>query len=170
MSQFIEMFKNAPRYELCEMANIVMGQSPESKYYNDSGDGMPFYQGKTEFSEKYIGEPTTWCTCPTRVAQNLDLLMSVRAPVGTVNITNGRCCIGRGLAAISPKEGLTDREYLFYALHINEAEIARLGTGSTFQAINKDSLYSISLPLPNIDEQMTFASIAEQADKSKYLS
>ena len=87
-----------PVKQLVEVAEIISGQSPKGEYYNDSGDGLPFYQGKKEFQEKYIGSPTKWTSKTTKIAYEGDILMSVRAPVGPINFATQEICIGRGLA------------------------------------------------------------------------
>lgn len=102
LSQFIEMFMNTDRVRLDTMAFILMGQSPTSDSYNFDAQGLPFYQGSADFSEKYV-KTRMYCSAPTRIANSGDVLMSVRAPVGTVNLTDKECCIGRGLAAIRSK-------------------------------------------------------------------
>ena len=94
-----------PVVELGEVARVIAGQSPPGISYNTDGVGEPFYQGKTEFGNDYIGQPVKWTTDPRRFAEVTDILMSVRAPVGPVNLTNERVCIGRGLAAIRPANG-----------------------------------------------------------------
>ena len=83
-----------------EVCRVIAGQSPEGKYYNDTGNGLPFYQGKKEYGDKYIGEPKIWTTKVTKEAEANDILMSVRAPVGPINLSTQKICIGRGLAAI----------------------------------------------------------------------
>ena len=85
--------------KLGDLCDIVMGQSPPSSTYNSDGIGLPFFQGKAEFTELY---PLTkkWCSEPKKIAELNDILLSVRAPVGDTNIANQKCCIGRGLAAI----------------------------------------------------------------------
>ena len=168
MSQFIEMFGGAPKASINTMVDTVWGSSPDSNTYNNVGDGVPFYQGKTEFGDLYIKSPTTHCTAPIKMAKQNAILMSVRAPVGAVNIATQDCCIGRGLAAITPKEGKSTTMFVYYALKYMETEIERLGTGSTFKAINKDSYDKISMPNVGINCQMAFVKIAEQADKSKF--
>ena len=168
MSQFIEMFGKSTKVGINTIVDTVWGSSPESSTYNDSGNGVPFYQGKTEFGDLYIKAPTTYCTSPIKMAKRNAILMSVRAPVGAVNIATQDCCIGRGLAAITPKEGKSTTMFVYYALKYMETEIERLGTGSTFKAINKDSYAKIAMPNVGIDEQMRFVQIAEQADKSKF--
>ena len=94
------------------MCKVIAGQSPEGKFYNDNGIGLPFYQGKKEYGEKYIGAPTTWTTKITKEAEENDILMSVRAPVGPINFATQRICIGRGLAAIRATN-LINKEFLF---------------------------------------------------------
>ena len=168
-SQFIEMFGSASKVSINNLVDTTWGSSPDSKTYNDTGDGVPFYQGKTEFGDLYINEPTTYCTAPVRMTKKHAILMSVRAPVGSVNIATQECCIGRGLASITPKEGKSTTMFVFYALRYMEEEIERLGTGSTFKAINKDSYAKIQMPNVNIEQQQEFVKIAEQADKSKLI-
>ncbi|MBQ3711033.1 MAG: restriction endonuclease subunit S [Bacteroidales bacterium] len=167
-SQFIEMFSCALQRKLSDVANITMGASPDSNYYNTTNSGLPFYQGKTEFGDMYIGKATLYCSEPIRIAQPNDILMSVRAPVGTVNITKEECCIGRGLASIRPNG--VEQLFLYYALKLKEKDLDALGTGTTFKAINKDMLYEFSIEVGTIDKQKVFVEIAQQADKSKYLS
>lgn len=168
-SRFIEMFSSEPKMSLSEVSKITMGSSPDSKYYNLEKQGLPFYQGKTEFGDMYIGEASVYCKEPVRIAEPGDILMSVRAPVGTVNFNVIKCCIGRGLASIRPKR-IIEPLYLFYALRLKEADIDALGTGSTFKAINKDTLFSFKIEVGNKAQQNEFVHFAEQADKSKYLS
>ena len=169
-SQFIEMFGDNNTVSLCDVAHITMGSSPDSEYYNENGEGLPFYQGKTEFGDMYIKPAVIFCTEPVREADVNDILMSVRAPVGAVNIAQEHCCIGRGLAAIRAKSEKMTPLFLYYALKIKEDNIAALGTGSTFKAINKDVVYSIQIPASTMDDQQKFVAIAQQADKSKYFS
>lgn len=169
MSQFIEMFGDNNTVSLCDVAHITMGSSPDSEYYNENGEGLPFYQGKTEFGDMYIKPAVIFCTEPVREADVNDILMSVRAPVGTVNIAQEHCCIGRGLAAIRAKSEKMTPLFLYYALKIKEDNIAALGTGSTFKAINKDVVYTIQIPASTMDEQQKFVAIAQQADKSKFV-
>ena len=169
MSQFIEMFGENNTVSLCDVAHIIMGSSPDSEYYNENGEGLPFYQGKTEFGDMYIKPAVTFCTKPVREADVNDILMSVRAPVGAVNIAQEHCCIGRGLSAIRAKSEKMTPLFLYYALKIKEDDIAALGTGSTFKAINKDVVYSIQIPASTMDDQQKFVAIAQQADKSKFV-
>ena len=164
-SRFIEMFDLYKEKKLSEVAEIIMGQSPDSNSYNNTEMGLPFYQGKTEFSDKYIGSPVTWCSSPCRIAEKNDILMSVRAPVGDVNIATEKCCIGRGLASIRPLDG--ESTFLFYALKLKKAEIASKGNGSTFKAINKETVHSITIPDVPQELKVKFSMFAEQIDKSK---
>ncbi len=167
-SQFIEMFAETPKGKLSDVSKIIMGQSPDGKTYNTKGDGMCFYQGKTEFGDLFIGEPATWTTAPTRIADADDVLMSVRAPVGSTNIATQTCCLGRGLAGIRPIEGKSTTMFILYSMRVIEDEIENMGVGSTFKAINKDVVHNLPIPIASIDQQNRFVSLAEQSDKSKF--
>ncbi len=168
-SQFIEMFSQTEMGKLPDVATIIMGQSPDGKTYNDAGEGMIFYQGKTEFGDLYIGKANTWTTAPTRIAEANDVLMSVRAPVGSTNIATEQCCIGRGLAAIRPLCGKSTTLFILYSMRSIEDKIADMGVGSTFKAINKEQVYSLPIPLATIEQQNQFVALAEQSDKSKFV-
>ena len=169
-SQFIEMFADTPKGKLSDIATITMGQSPDGKTYNNDGNGMCFYQGKTEFGDLYIGEATTWTTAPSRIAEANDVLMSVRAPVGSTNIATQTCCLGRGLAGIRPIEGKSTTMFILYSMRSIEDDIENMGVGSTFKAINKDVVYNLPIPLATIELQNKFVALAEQSDKSKLTS
>lgn len=146
---------------LGDVATVIAGQSPDGKAYNTDGRGMAFFQGKKEFGEKFIGEPTTWTTEVTRVAQRGDVLMSVRAPVGPVNFAAQECCIGRGLAAIRAGSKL-NQEYLYYYLLSKRHEIE--GTeGAVFASINKTQIEAIELPVTLLDEQQRIVGILDEA-------
>ena len=166
-SQFIEMFWETEKVRLDTIADIVMGQSPTSDSYNFDGIGLPFYQGSADFSEKYV-VTRMYCSAPTRVAQAGDVLMSVRAPVGNVNLTDKKCCIGRGLAAIRSKKSQDCNDFLLYAFRVKEDEIAAMGQGSTVLSINKDKLHAIMMPNASQEQQEQFISFARQSDKSKF--
>lgn len=151
--------------ELKDVCNIVMGQSPPGDSYNNDGIGKEFFQGKAEFGEMY---PTVgkWTTEPKRIANKGSILFSVRAPVGSVNIANIGCCIGRGLAAIESGDKLNNL-YLFYYFKMIEDTIASRGTGSTFKSINKSQLSSLKVPVPPIELQNQFAEIVQQVEEIK---
>ncbi len=133
------------------VARVEMGQSPPSEHYNQDGIGIAFFQGKADFGERHP-TPRYWCTQPTKLAEPSDILLSVRAPVGPTNVANERCCIGRGLAALRPFDGL-NREFMLRALNAFEADLAAMGFGTTFVAINKKQLTRFPLPLPPLVEQ-----------------
>ena len=142
-------WKKLVNKKVCE---LIMGQSPKSDTYNSEGIGMPFFQGKTEFGERY---PTVskYCTAPKKIAQIGDILLSVRAPVGPTNVANIECCIGRGLGAIRPNIDNTLTNYLLYFFRNFELEISQKGKGSTFSAITKKELENTDIPLPPLPEQ-----------------
>ncbi len=132
--------------KLGDICEVISGQSPEGKYYNNEGKGTPFYQGKKDFTLKYIGAPTMWTTEVTKLAEKDDLLMSVRAPVGDVNFATQRICIGRGLAAIRNKNEV-DKDYLFYFLLAKKSEIkGKDGVG--FASINRKEIMDIGICFP----------------------
>jgi len=136
---------------LDEVCEVIQGQSPPGDTYNDSGDGIPFFQGKAEFGPVY---PTVakWCSSPTKIAESDDVLISIRAPVGPTNMCPVRACIGRGLAAIHPLCGIPSR-YVLYALRDSESDLASKGTGSTFAAISGAELRSHRITLAPLPTQ-----------------
>ncbi|REC56265.1 restriction endonuclease subunit S [Chryseobacterium piscium] len=134
-----------------DVALIIAGQSPEGKFYNEIQNGLPFYQGKKEFSDRFIGEPKVWTSLTTKEAIKDDLLMSVRAPVGPVNFATQNCCIGRGLAAIRVQEKF-DKDFLFHFFkHIENTLTGN--TGAVFNSINKTQIENIEIPVPSLEEQ-----------------
>jgi len=145
--------------KLGDVCKVIAGQSPEGKYYNSEAKGLPFYQGK-EYGEKYIGEPTTWTTKITKEAEANDILMSVRAPVGPINISTQKICIGRGLAAIRASK-LIDKEFLFNFLIKHENEIIG-NAGAVFNSINKAQIEAIKIPYPPLPEQQRIVSILDE--------
>ena len=138
-----------------------MGQSPDSSTYNEDGNGLPFFQGNADFGEIYPAV-RMWCSEPTKIAREKDILISVRAPIGALNIANCECCIGRGLAALTVNEDICAQEYLWHALSGKVDELNSKGTGSTFKAINKKTLSETEIPLPPIDEQRKIAAILDK--------
>jgi type I restriction enzyme, S subunit len=147
--------------QLGELAAVIAGQSPKATFYNTDGAGVPFYQGKKEFSDKYLGKPTTWTTKVTKEAIPNDILMSVRAPVGPINIATESICIGRGLAAIRASDRL-DREYLWYVLLWKQPEITG-NAGAVFASINKAGIAALDIPLPPLEEQKRIVAVLDEA-------
>jgi type I restriction enzyme S subunit len=153
--------KDWPLVRLGSCATVIAGQSPEGKYYNDTADGLPFYQGKKEFGPKYLGDPSVWTSVTTKIAQPGDIVMSVRAPVGPVNVVVQESCIGRGLAAIRAGHGV-DSEYLFNYLTSIQEDIGG-NAGTVFPSINKAQIESIEIPLPPLDEQKRIVAKLDEA-------
>jgi type I restriction enzyme S subunit len=140
-----------------EVSEVVMGQSPPSETYNRDGVGLPFFQGKVDFGSR---NPSVrlWCSAPAKIAQPGDVLLSVRAPVGDVNMAAERCCIGRGLAAVRAG-ALSDPEFLFYLLLHHKPDLDGLGSGAIFKAVNRETLRSFQVLLPAVDEQRAIAGV-----------
>ena len=130
--------------KLNEISVITMGQSPKSIYYNKKHLGIPFLQGGTTFGKLY---PTyeTWTTKWSKEAIPNDILFTVRAPVGNLNICTKRTAIGRGIASIRAKT--IDYKYLFYVLSLYSKQIKQVSTGSIFGSINKEELGNIELKI-----------------------
>ena len=139
---------------LTEIANIIMGQSPEGDTYNTEGNGMIFYQGRTDFGRRY---PTArvYTTNPTRYAKIGDVLLSVRAPVGDINIASHDCCIGRGLASLRSKDEC--QSYLYYQLY-NLSNVFNVSDdeGTIFGSITKDDLHNIDIVIPSKSKMKEF--------------
>lgn len=145
-------FRDEPGWDvhrLGDIAIVIAGQSPKGSYFNEVGIGTPFYQGISNFSDVYIGSPSKWTTQVTKLAKSGDILMSVRAPVGAVNISNDTICIGRGLAGIRPT---IDKWYLFYLLTKLRPSIIGNG-GSIFDSISKDQIKNIQVHVPDHSEE-----------------
>ena len=149
--------------KLEDIAKIIAGQSPISSYYNDKGEGYPFLQGKTDFGKLYP-KARTWCTKPKKIAENRDILLSVRAPVGAVNIADTDVCIGRGICAIRANDKC-HYKYLYYYLKIHEQQIQRYQTGSTFKSITVAKIKQLQIPLPkSLEEQIKIANLLTQVE------
>lgn len=131
---------------------VIMGQSPPSSTYNSSGIGLPFLQGKAEFGEVYP-KAFLFCSKPIKIAEKDNILLSIRAPVGDVNINPFKVCIGRGLLAIETKKEKLNHFFLFYYLKFIKKYIEILSSGSTFKAITKNDIGKIEIPLPPVNEQ-----------------
>lgn len=145
---------------LGEIADLIMGQSPPSSAVAETGDGLPFIQGNAEFGARHPTPRFIASTTP-KVVREGDVLISVRAPVGEVNIAEGPLCIGRGVGGIRAKD--CDPDFLFYAVGGLSQTFARLSQGSTFDAINGKELRSIEILLPPLDEQQRIAAVLRSA-------
>ncbi|MBT6341209.1 MAG: hypothetical protein HOJ48_18130 [Desulfobacula sp.] len=144
-----------------DISTVILGQSPSSSSYNFDRKGLPFFQGKAEFGAFYP-KVKKWCTAPKKIAKKNDILISVRAPVGPTNLSPSECCIGRGLAAIRPYEGILYK-YLLYFLRSIESNIESQGTGTTFKAISGAILKSVPISLaPTYEQKRIVTEIEKQ--------
>ena len=147
--------------KLKDVCAINMGQSPDSNSYNENGKGVPFFQGNADFGERY---PITrkWCSAPTKMAAPEDILISVRAPIGAMNYAKEDCCIGRGLAALTPDKSKVSSEYIFWLLKSKNEELNSKGTGSTFKAIGRKALEETLVPDISLGKQTEYSTILEK--------
>ena len=144
---------------LSDVANITMGQSPDGFSYNEDGEGIIFYQGSTDFGLRFP-DIRQYTTLPSRYANKGDILMSVRAPVGALNIANNDCCIGRGLSALSSKIG--SMTHLYYLMNDFRLKFEGMNSaGTTFGSITKDELFSLPVIIPTKSVISEFEQVCE---------
>lgn len=147
---------------LGDVASISMGQSPPSSTVNEVGSGLPFIQGNAEFGSRHP-KPSRYCTIPKKCANAGDILLSVRAPVGALNIASERLCIGRGIAAITAMH--IDARFLWYALAQRIPKLVQVSQGSTFLAVNRVDIERLMIPVPSPSEQRMIAEILFSLDE-----
>ena len=161
ISKRVEIKSKWPMVALKEFVIIIAGQSPKSRYYNNDGNGLPFYQGKKDFGTKELLLPNTWTTQITKESIKEDILFSVRAPVGVVNINPfDKICIGRGLAALRCDQLLTQK-YLF--TYLNAFPVSG-HDGAIFDSISSTELMDTKIPLPPLDVQKQIVEECEKVD------
>ena len=142
---------------LAKACSLVMGQSPKSKYYNDVGEGLPFHQGVSDFGRRYPTH-TRWTTVDKRVAEPGDILFSVRAPVGRINVAPDRLVVGRGLSALRALDG--HQNFLLIQLKDQFSVEDSIGGGTIFNAVTKKDMESIMLLNPPSSVVEEFESVA----------
>ena len=153
---------------LADIADITMGQSPSGDSYNEDGEGTVFYQGRGEFSDRFPVR-RLYTTEPKRMAKAGDVLLSVRAPVGDINVANEKCCVGRGLAAITAKKGYSS--FLLYTLKMNQAQFDQYnGAGTVFGCINKDALNDLKTLVPSETIVFSYENIVHPLDEQYLLN
>jgi len=150
--------------ELGKVCDVVMGQSPNGLSINQSNIGFPFLQGNAEFQDKYPLEKN-WTTYPTRIAKKNSILLSVRAPVGDLNIADKNYCIGRGISSIYTSSIYI--EYLFFYMTHNKIQFSSLSQGSTFGSINRQDIEKFIILFPKSrEEQQKIAQILSEVDNA----
>ena len=147
---------------LADVADITMGQSPKSEYYNSKGDGIPFLQGNRTFGQRYpIFD--TYTTFTTKIAKAGDVIMSVRAPVGDLNITPVDMCLGRGVCGIRMKNG--NNNFLFYLLKYYMPQLINKETGTVFGSVNRNDINKLEINIPKeVDIQKKISTILSLID------
>ena len=146
---------------LGEVFQITMGQSPEGTNVGETKKGMEFHQGKIFFTDKYIAESNQQTSEITKIAEPGSILLCMRAPVGKVNLTNRKICIGRGLSSVVPL-GKISLEWAFHLFKTLENEFINKSTGSTFKAITGDVVKGQIIPLPPLEEQEEIVELVEE--------
>ena len=146
---------------LGDVAEITMGQSPESKYYNADGDGLPFHQGVSDFGHRFV-KHETYTKQATRIAEAGDILCSVRAPVGRLNFTRDKIAIGRGLSAMRSRTG--HQSLLFYQLDALFVEEDMIGGGAIFASVGKKELFGQLILQPSTSIATTFNRLVSDLD------
>lgn len=148
--------------------DFTMGQSPPGSSYNEDGDGMVFFQGRTDFSFRFP-EPRVYTTEPKRLAKKFDTLVSVRAPVGDMNMAMKECCLGRGVAAFRYKHNPSYHSYTYYKLRSLMAQIKQFeDSGTVFGAISKDDFKKLENIIPPDNRVIKFESEASGFDEKIY--
>lgn len=145
-----------------DIAKVTMGQSPESIWYNSNGEGIPFLQGNRTFGDKY---PTfdTWTKKVTKIGEPYSVIMSVRAPVGDINIIKEKVCLGRGVCSIQMKNG--NQEFLYYLLKYVVSDIKNRESGTVFGSINRKDIEDIDVEIPKeIKNQIRISTILKEID------
>ncbi len=144
--------EQAEESTVSEEFNVTMGQSPPGDSYNENGNGIIFYQGRTDFSFR-LPIPRVYTTQPKRFASRLDTLLSVRAPVGDINLAIDKCCIGRGVAAVNHRNKNIHYSYTFNCCkHLRESLDIHEDTGTIFGSINKDDLLAMKCIQLRVDK------------------
>ena len=152
-----------PTRRLGEVCEIVMGQSPPGSSYNESGKGLPFFQGVADFGSRY---PTrrVWCSAPSRIADRGDVLLSIRAPIGNVNLASERCAVGRGLAIIRARSR-EDQTFVEFTLRSARSSWEAMeGSGTVFANATRSQLETLEVPWPNPDSRNAIARVLGSLD------
>lgn len=162
----VEMVNGLPKgwnkKELGNIADVCMGSSPKSEYYNDEKRGLPFHQGVGSFGERFVLD-NTYSTSYSQIAEPMSILFSVRAPVGRLNYTRNRIVIGRGVAAINHKEGM--QSLLFYTLKAKFFKEDIIGNGAIFSSITKKELFKLKLIVANKELRVVFNNKINKIDR-----
>ena len=134
------------KVKLGEIVTITMGQSPKSEFYNLVGEGVPFLQGNRTFGKKFPSFDT-YTTKVTKIAKKNDVIMSVRAPIGDLNLATTDICLGRGVCSLRMNNG--NYEFLFYLLKYYSKQLINNGNGTVFTSINRNEIYNLEINIPN---------------------
>ena len=160
MKKYDLLFHDCEKISLSQIAKITMGQSPSGSSLNENNEGVIFYQGRTDFGFRYPSV-RLYTSDPKRLAKKGDILLSVRAPVGDINIAQNDCCIGRGIASISSEYN----SFIYYALLSQKSDFDIYNqSGTIFGSINKDALANFTIPASDLNKIKEFLSYAKSID------
>lgn len=152
-----------PLVKLTDVCNIIMGQAPDGKSYNDVGEGIPLLAGAGDFGE-ITPVPKKFTTEASKVSQLDDLIVCIRATIGDLNWSDKAYCLGRGVAGLRVIKDKLDASYLWHFICTHKHELASKGTGSTFKQVNRTHIAAWEIPLPPLHEQKRIAAILDKAD------
>ena len=159
----IKWIENIPEHwsvqQLKYVSNIIMGQSPDSSDITEEQNGLLFMQGNANFTDLYP-KPSEYCIAPKKISRIGDILMSVRAPVGELNLSDKRYAIGRGLCSIKPIK--VNLSYLWFYLTKSKIDFEYYSNGSTFDAITISNLSSFPIVVPKLKEQQEIAKYLDE--------
>jgi type I restriction enzyme S subunit len=149
--------------KLCEISQVIMGQSPKGDSYNTDGVGMPLLNGAADYKGLSFN-PKQYTDSPTRIAKKGDIILGIRATIGNFSVTDMDYCIGRGVAAIRPNAKIVDKTYLLKRVESDLGKIIQRAAGSTIKGIKKEDLTDLLIPLPPLPDQKRIAEILDKAD------
>lgn len=148
--------------QLRDVCEITMGQAPDGESYNDTGVGLPLIAGAGDFGAHHP-QPKKFTSAPTKLCGDGDIVLSIRATIGTKVLSNGKFCLGRGVAGLRPRDSL-DGRYLWHWLGSAEGALAARGRGATFPQVSRSDIGELEIPLLPLDEQRRIAAILDKAD------
>lgn len=153
----------SPLVKLSDVCNVTMGQAPKGSSYNEEGDGYALIAGAGDYGD-ITPEPKKFTTEPTRISEQGDIILCIRATIGDLNWSDKQYCLGRGVAGLRSKKDKLDQNYLWHFIQTNKDKLSAFGTGSTFKQISRRHIEDFEIPVPPLGEQKRIAAILDKAD------